>query len=75
MRVLLVYLVFSHGLSKTRSDAASERIHVSRVGPIISRITISGGAVVAADVTPIAPLVGINVSVALGLSFAEESDG
>ena len=70
-----VFSWFFHGLSKTRSDTASERIHVARVGPIISRITISGGAVVAADVTPIAPLVGINVSVALGLSFAEESGG
>ena len=75
MQVLLVYLGFSHGLSKTGSDSASEWIHVARVRPIITGITISGGAVVAADVTPIAPLVGIHVSVALGLSFAEESGG
>lgn len=68
-------LPIGFNLPPATSDAASERIHVARVGPIITGITISGGAVVAADVTPIAPLVGINVSVALGLSFAEESDG
>ena len=70
-----VFSWFFYGLSKTRSDSASERIHVARVGPIITGISISGGAVVAADVPPIALLVGINVSVALGLSFTEESGG